>query len=349
MTTISAPDLAPPDPTREWERAVSAVFTDWNHEGMGQKRGTMYQRVAKALEHSLSPFTFMSTDQMWKVCTDIIEGSEMDVNQWYAMLRAGKWHDVVNQVLPVPFEENATRDRMPPPFVTVEDLETANLEWETALRKRFTGWEVDMSGDDPMKEVVWPSLKSRLLWALQLPSLTLLPNHKDTIRQAMKTVDAETIKEMFDLLKAGEWLKGVIELGSTEGVGNSGSLRDIMAHWADTFQGCTLELWRRRLMRMEKTFQQAQQKMDDNQETNLGYYAKTIDIVQSSGMGKSRLVSEMAKEVMTISFVLRTAGETGFPHGDKEILDFVLAGDCTSVKDTHMRAMCLLGGTFFKR
>jgi len=56
----------------------------------------------------------------------------------------------------------------------------------------------------------------------------------------------------------------------------------------------------------------------------------------------------MAKKVMTISFVFRKPGETGFPPGDKEILDFLLAGNSQSVQNTHMRAMSLLGGTFFE-
>jgi hypothetical protein len=186
------------------------------------------------------------------------------------------------------------------------------------------------------------------LWALKLPSSTLSSSDKDTIRQAMKTVDARTISEVFDLLKAGQWLKGVILLGSLSGVENSGSLKDIMKHWADDFQGVALTVLGRRLIRAERIFERAEKAVNKNQKKNIGHYAKTIDIVQSSGMGKSRLVDEMAKNVMTISFVLRKPGQTGFPPGDKEVLDFVLAGDANCMQNTHRRAMCLLGGTFFE-
>ena len=141
-----------------------------------------------------------------------------------------------------------------------------------------------------MKKAVRPCLETRLLWALDLPSSTLLPNHKDMIRNSMETVDATTIKEAFDMLKAGHWLKRATTPG-TPPFETSTSLKDIREHWADDFKGDALKVWGRRLILAEEN------------------YAKTIDIAQSSGMGKSRLVSEMAKEVMTISFVLRKPGD----------------------------------------
>jgi hypothetical protein len=163
----------------------------------------------------------------------------------------------------------------------------------------------------------------------------------------MKTVNAEIISEVFDMLKAGQWLKGVIMLGSLR-FETRASHKDIMEHWADAFQGDALTVWSNRLIRAEQIFQRAEEGVRKNPKKIIGHYAKTIDIVQSSGMGKSRLVSEMAKKVMTISFVLRKPGQTGFPPGDMEVLDFVLAGNSISMQNTHMRAMCLLGGTFFE-
>jgi hypothetical protein len=344
MTTISAPNSASSDRVKGWESALSRIYTDWNHEEREFKMFFMFECVKAAFEHPLSPFEAAQNAMTNKALGN---GSEMDINQWYRMLQAGKWHEVVEQLLPTRFEENATTDGTPP-VVTDEDRETANRPWETVLCKRFTGWEVDMSGDDPMMEAVWPSLKSRLLWALELPSSTLSPSDKDTIRQAMKTVDASTISEVFDLLKAGQWLKGVIQLGSLSEVETSDSLKDIMKHWADDFQGVALTVWGRRLIRGERIFERAERAVKKDPKKAIGHYAKTIDIVQSSGMGKSRLVSEMAKKVMTITFVLRKPGQTGFPPGDKEVLDFVLAGKSKSMRNTHMRAMCLLGGTFFE-
>jgi len=207
----------------------------------------MAQRVKAAIHHSLSPL--MSVKQKLRIGFTIQEALEMDVNQWYCMLQAGNWYDVVQQTLQEPLEENATRD-VAPPLVTYEDWETANEGWETALRKRFTCWDVDMSGNNAMKKAVWPCLETRLLWALDLPSSTLLPNQKDTIRKSMGTFDATTIKEVFDLLKAGHWLKGVITLGSLS-FETSTSLKDIREHWADDFKGDALKVWGRRLILTE--------------------------------------------------------------------------------------------------
>jgi len=42
-------------------------------------------------------------------------------------------------------------------------------------------------------------------------------------------------------------------------------------------------------------------------------YSKTFDIIQSTGMGKSRVVHEVGFEIMSISFVLRRSDQAGFP------------------------------------
>ena len=46
---------------------------------------------------------------------------------------------------------------------------------------------------------------------------------------------------------------------------------------------------------------------------------------------------------MTLSFALRKKGETGFPFGDPEVYNFLIAGDL-SRKNTHARSIALLGG-----
>ncbi|KAG9089296.1 hypothetical protein FS749_001444 [Ceratobasidium sp. UAMH 11750] len=50
-------------------------------------------------------------------------------------------------------------------------------------------------------------------------------------------------------------------------------------------------------------------------------YANFLPIVQSSGMGKSRTVDELARRVFTLSFNLRpTTDHTGYPRGDPDVL-----------------------------
>ena len=200
MTTISPHRPASSDATKAWEIALRRKFTDWNHQRKWQKRYVVCQRVKAARNHSLAPFT--SEDMPSGIVEPIFEATNMDINQWYDMLQAGKWYDVLRQLLPVPFEENAMSDDTPP-FVTENDWETASERWVTALRKRFSGWEVNGSAN-ASKEEVWPCLKQRLLWALEHPLSRLLPNHKNTIRKEMETADTKTIQELLDMLKAGQ-------------------------------------------------------------------------------------------------------------------------------------------------
>jgi hypothetical protein len=53
------------------------------------------------------------------------------------------------------------------------------------------------------------------------------------------------------------------------------------------------------------------------------YYARTLVLVQSSGMGKSRLVDSFGQECPMINFILREEEATGFPPADPEILSFL--------------------------
>ena len=70
-------------------------------------------------------------------------------------------------------------------------------------------------------------------------------------------------------------------------------------------------------------------------------YAKVIPIIQTSGMGKSQLVSEISKEYLTISFVLRRDLYSGYPFGDPEVTDFLLGG--VSIEEIHARCISLIG------
>ena len=51
-----------------------------------------------------------------------------------------------------------------------------------------------------------------------------------------------------------------------------------------------------------------------------------MPIVQSSGMGKSRLVSELSKSVLSLVFTLRDNGKSGYPPGDIEVTQYLKSG-----------------------
>jgi len=186
MTAISPRESASSDAIRDRESALQGKFTDWNHQRKGRKRSVVQKRIEAALGHPLAPTTL--EDLRSEIDEAVLGSTDMDINQWYGMLQAGNWYDVLQQLSPAPYEENATRDDTPPIY-TDKYWETATEGWEAVLRKRFTGWEVDVSDDTEMEAVVWPCLMQRLLWALKYPSSRLLPNHKDTIRKRMETAD----------------------------------------------------------------------------------------------------------------------------------------------------------------
>ena len=54
------------------------------------------------------------------------------------------------------------------------------------------------------------------------------------------------------------------------------------------------------------------------------FYARTITLVQSSGMGKSRLMAEFGKRYPSINFCLRS-GLYGYPPPDSNVLESILA------------------------
>ena len=66
--------------------------------------------------------------------------------------------------------------------------------------------------------------------------------------------------------------------------------------------------------------------------STVGYYAKTLIFVQSSGMGKSRLADAFGRYCPMINFVLREEGTTGYPPPDGEVLSFMLKSLSETVK-----------------
>ena len=71
-----------------------------------------------------------------------------------------------------------------------------------------------------------------------------------------------------------------------------------------------------------------------------------------SGTGKSRLLDEISKEFLAISFVLRHPGKDGYPPGDHEITSFLTGPLTKTGTETgpsavlHARAVALLAGSF---
>lgn len=74
-------------------------------------------------------------------------------------------------------------------------------------------------------------------------------------------------------------------------------------------------------------------------------HSKCISIIQSSGTGKSRLVSELGKGVFSLSFTLRDRDSTGYPPGDFEVLEFFKKSKLNDTLDVHSTIIALLSAT----
>ena len=99
--------------------------------------------------------------------------------------------------------------------------------------------------------------------------------------------------------------------------------------WKRPFWGNSVNVLKELLLDEERVFQK------DN------FYAKSMTIIQSSGTGKSRLLDELSKEFLTISFTLRHPHkDTGWPPGDHEITHFLTCS--TDYKELAARAVALL-------
>jgi hypothetical protein len=112
-------------------------------------------------------------------------------------------------------------------------------------------------------------------------------------------------------------------------------LESLYEHWRDNFYGGSLNAFLENVSRYQSEWSTSK------------YYSRTISIVQSSGTGKSRLVDEIGKEFVSISFALRLQGETGYPPGDFEITDYLRLSDRD--RDIHGNIVGLLAGVIKHR
>lgn len=105
--------------------------------------------------------------------------------------------------------------------------------------------------------------------------------------------------------------------------------------WGTRYQGDTLKTFLSVLKQHEINFSEE-------------YYAKLLPILQSSGMGKSRLVHQFSKRCPAIIFTLRTAGQIGYPPGDVEITEFLHTALCQHRSEQHAIWVALFSAALTK-
>jgi hypothetical protein len=112
-------------------------------------------------------------------------------------------------------------------------------------------------------------------------------------------------------------------------------LESLYDHWRDRYYGGSLEAFLANIHRYQSEW------------PSTNYYCRAVSIVQSSGTGKSRLVDEIFKKFLGISFALRLEGENGYPPGDPEVTQFLRlnGGDI----EIHSNIIGLLAGVIEHR
>ena len=81
--------------------------------------------------------------------------------------------------------------------------------------------------------------------------------------------------------------------------------------WERKYSGPAMHTFCRYLTQIDTMF-------DENK-----HYSRTLAIVQSSGLGKSRLIHEFSNKHIGVTYTLRSREETGYPPGDNEVTAFL--------------------------
>jgi hypothetical protein len=115
--------------------------------------------------------------------------------------------------------------------------------------------------------------------------------------------------------------------------------RELFNDWNGKYGGPALKAFTEFL-----THQEEASRSEKPGPKSIQHYSKCIAVLQSSGTGKSRLMSELGSGMFSISFTFRPEGSTGYPPGDSEVLEFLRAGTTDSL-DVHSRAISMLSAS----
>jgi len=189
------------------------------------------------------------------------------------------------------------------------------LQWQQQMQlKDFTTHSLD-DGENPVVRGV------SVLWRFRV-ALNETPNPfaQATRAEALRcdTKIMQNGDRYRTMLAKGEWVRAVQHL--FQDLWGNSEMDEHMAerqkrlydHWCGTFAGDSL-------MALSAAIRNYEPNWTNDYSM---YYSKSIPIIQSSGMGKSRLADEMGKTNFQFAFVFRSYGDTGYPPGDPEIIDY---------------------------
>lgn len=108
----------------------------------------------------------------------------------------------------------------------------------------------------------------------------------------------------------------------------------LLKHWADEYRGNALDaLWER--LRQGESWLNGQ----------TDYYGRCINIAQSSGVGKTRLLHELGRRMLGMTFVFRLETESGFPSQDAAIFNYIVPAKDLPERNAQAKALSLFAGT----
>lgn len=136
------------------------------------------------------------------------------------------------------------------------------------------------------------------------PFYMKLEVHQEKIMDWIVNRDFESIFKLLTAVATG------MKTGNSEDIMRIKT--DLYNHWRDAYQGDSLVS----LLKTLDTYEEEWPNMKK-------VYAKDLGIIQSSGMGKSRLAHELGNHHFTIPFIFRRRGDNGYPSGDTEVMDFL--------------------------
>ena len=102
--------------------------------------------------------------------------------------------------------------------------------------------------------------------------------------------------------------------------------KDVHRDWTEPYNDVSLQALTNLISRLEGSNAPGER-----------FYARTITLVQSSGMGKSRLIAEFGKRYPCMNFCLRS-GRRGYPPPDSDVLDSILAPKSKVIPHTQAKA-----------
>jgi hypothetical protein len=213
-------------------------------------------------------------------------------------------------------------------------------EWETEIKSYYSlshNFDPDPEDHFELQTQIILLLRAihkakyKLFTPDQLRHVNLINAH------TCEKMDKETCRKMFELLIKGRYYDIITHFlpKRKSKQFDEEVLSDLFTCWINEFKGASLMALCDFLVEQERVWSHDK------------YYAKIIPVIQSSGMGKSRLLSEFGKTILSVYYTTRKPDETGYPPGDTSIRK--LLSEQKDDKKSNLLAISFLAATFQQR